>query len=157
MIPDDCSLLIDLCQTEKKQERKYEHNNTVAYILTFATVLILSFFFSIVKPSDRSCCSHALLCSIISACFLTFVCTLLYSKVAWECDCMCHKCLGFILNCWHCLPKSVWQFEFVNTLTVLIEKWLQWLQYFSVWHIHSINSCLKDILSWENKWLYNQW
>ena len=81
MIPDDCSLLEPLCNDIKQKKESKNEANAVPYIMIFTAVLILSFFFLIVKPTTRSQCSHALMCSTIMAVFITFVCTLLYSKV----------------------------------------------------------------------------
>lgn len=85
MIPDDCSLLLHLCS--EKEETSVQNVNTIndnvlPLLMTFVTTFVLAFFLTVVKPSNRSQCSHSLMSGGIMAGFLTLICALLYSKAS---------------------------------------------------------------------------
>ena len=88
MIPDDCSVLFHLCnekeeiKSEKSEKVKTINDNVLPLLMTFMTAFVLAFFLTVVKPTNRSQCSHALMSGGIMAGFLTLICALLYSKAS---------------------------------------------------------------------------
>ena len=85
MIPDDCSLLFHLCsETEETKVHKVKtiNDNVLPLLMTFVTTFVLAFFLTVVKPTNRTQCSHSLMSGGIMAGFLTLICALLYSKAS---------------------------------------------------------------------------